>query len=80
MSKAMDVPAIRRKSGSDGVAGEQSLDLALPETALTADEEGYVVVSSGPEVGSEERDKAFEERLLAAVPVFHSPDADRPPL
>ena len=44
--KAMDVPSVRRKIGGDRVAGEESLDLALPQAALATDEESAVVVGA----------------------------------
>jgi len=80
MPETMHVPPIRREVGGGGVAGEECLDPALREPALSADEESRVVVRSGPEVALENRYERPEQRLLSRITVLHPPDPYRVPL
>jgi hypothetical protein len=68
VSKAMDVPSVRRKIRGDRIAGEERLDLTFPEPSLAADEQG---IGPDPDVPADSRhgDQRLDPSATGARPL-----------
>jgi hypothetical protein len=73
---AQSVHRSRLDASVVGVIVEQLLDLALLQRSLAAGEEVRPDVSALPQIAAQQFGRMPPQRLLAAKPVFQSPDGD----